>query len=238
MDGDENTNIRLWLASQSERRSEWLADNFRNEAIEIVSLPLIDNSEPEYNSIPVREQVSLVLDSKLRSAFLEIKLGRLEQLFDNNLDDKSKPITIVSDTLVESPDDINVALGKPKDSLIATSMLMLLSGCRHNVWSATGIITSEEIDLDTHPIINKITLGSGYFAYTFVESSTIEISVLDEDILSDLVKSNSWKGKAGAYDLAGKMGRYATLISGKEVCVLGFSSSAMIFLNKLISDKL
>ena len=238
MVGNDSSKIRLWLASQSERRRDWLTTNFSDNRIEIVSKPLIDNLEPEYNSIPVSEQVSLVLDSKLRSAFLEIKLGRLGELFD--IKDENKPyiITIVSDTLVESPDDINVALGKPNDSLIATSMLMLLSGCRHNVWSATGIITFENIELEGVLNAKKINLGSGYFGYIFVESSTIEISKLHDDILSELVKSESWKGKAGAYDLAGKMGGHASLISGKEVCVLGFSSSAMNFLSNLISNEL
>ena len=230
----DSTNFRVWLASQSERRLDWIKENYSQDGIEVFPIPLIDNEEPEYNSIPVSEQVLLIAESKLKSAYLEIKLGRLDQICEDNLEESSKVITIVSDTLVESPDDPNVALGKPNDSLIAASMLMLLSGSRHNVWSATGIIISSDIKLKNDIPIVKVKLGDSFNGYIFVESSTIEIPSLSDEVLSDLIKSNSWKGKAGAYDLAGEMGNHASLVSGKEVCVLGFASSAMSFLSKLI----
>ena len=226
--------VRFWLASASERRFDWVKKNFQEQGVDIIATPLVDNDEPEYNSITVCEQVNLIAESKLKSAYVEIQLGRLEQICDDNLDDSKSIITIVSDTLVESPDDPSVALGKPQDSLIAASMLMLLSGSRHNVWSATGIILPSNTKLSEDLPVRKIELGGGFEGYIFVESATIEISHLSDEVLSDLIKSKSWKGKAGAYDLAGKMGDYAKLISGEEVCVLGLAPSAMNFLSEYI----
>ena len=41
-------------------------------------------------------------------------------------------------------------------------------------------------------------------------------------------------GKAGAYDLAGMAGEYATLIEGDEVTVLGFAQGSMKVISSLI----
>ena len=215
---ESSVKVGLWLASASARRLDWIKENFQEKDIEIIAIPLVDNIEPEYNSMPVSEQVNLIAESKLKSAYVEIQLGRLEQICISDSDDSNSIVTIVSDTLVESPDDPNVALGKPQDSLIAASMLMLLSGSRHNVWSATGVIVQSDAQFSENLLARKIELGGGFDGYIFVESVTIEIPHLSEEELSDLVKSKSWEGKAGAYDLAGKMGNYASLISGEEVC--------------------
>ena len=42
-------------------------------------------------------------------------------------------------------------------------------------------------------------------------------------MLEALIISDSWRGKAGAYDLAGPMGGYARIIDGAEETVLGFT---------------
>ncbi len=62
----------------------------------------------------------------------------------------------------------------------------------------------------------------------------VEFDELTQDELADLVSSGSWKGKAGAYDLAGLAGEHASLIDGAEVTVLGFASSAMEIISSLI----
>ena len=45
--------------------------------------------------------------------------------------------------------------------------------------------------------------------------------------LIELVSSESWKGKAGAYDLAGAASQDTRLVEGEEVTVLGFAPSAI-----------
>jgi len=121
---------------------------------------------------------------------------------------------IVADTMIEDPDDFNSAIGKANDEFEATTMLLRLSGRRHRVWSATGIQIA----------------GDWTF---FIESAMVEFEELLEDDIELLVKSGSWIGKAGSYDLAGKAGNFATLIEGDKLAVLGFASSAL----KLIASQ-
>jgi septum formation protein len=99
-------------------------------------------------------------------------------------------------------------LGKPRDAIHAATMLHRLSGRRHQVWSAAGILLH----------------GQWQF---FVEHAVVEIEALSDDVLVELVMNESWKGKAGGYDLAGPMGAYASLIDGSESTVLGIPQSAL-----------
>ena len=50
---------------------------------------------------------------------------------------------------------------------------------------------------------------------------------LSDETLGELLESESWVGKAGAYDLAGAMGENAKLVEGNELTVLGFAPSAI-----------
>ena len=62
----------------------------------------------------------------------------------------------------------------------------------------------------------------------------VEFDELTQDVLAKLVSSGSWKGKAGAYDLAGLAGENASLIEGEEVTVLGFAHGAIEIISSLI----
>ena len=119
---------------------------------------------------------------------------------------------VVADTMLEDPAAPNVAIGKANDELEATSMIKRLSGRRHQVWSATGIQIC----------------GDWTF---FVESAVVGIDDLSADDIAHLIEIGSWKGKAGSYDLAGEMGRYARMVDGDELAVLGFAPSALRLLD-------
>ncbi len=119
---------------------------------------------------------------------------------------------VVADTMIEDPDDPSVAIGKAQDELSAVSMIKRLSGRRHQVWSATGVQIC----------------GDWTF---FVESAVVEIDELNPDEIAHLIETESWKGKAGSYDLAGEMGRHARLVDGDELAVLGFAPSALRLLD-------
>lgn len=123
-------------------------------------------------------------------------------------------MVVVSDTLLADPDDMEHTLGKPSDSVEAAMMLHRLSGRRHQVWTATGIQF----------------MGNWSF---FVEHSIVEFEDLSDDRLVELVLNESWKGKAGGYDLAGPMGHHASLIEGEESTVLGIAGEAMELLTTL-----
>jgi len=114
----------------------------------------------------------------------------------------------VCDTVLADPDEVNLLLGKPRDAVHAATMLHRLSGRRHQVWSAAGLCVH------------------GTWRY-FVEHSVVEIDALTDEKLVELVLNDSWKGKAGGYDLAGPMRDHARLVDGSEATVLGIPQGAI-----------
>ena len=144
---------------------------------------------------------------------LEIAKKKSDAIKDNlNYD-----LIIVSDTMLADPDIDNVSIGKPSDEVDAAMMLHRLSGRRHRVWSSTGIYFS----------------GQWKF---FTDSAIVEIKQLSDKELVELVLSKSWVGKAGGYDLAGEMSKYAKLVDGEESTVLGIAESAMELLDQIAND--
>ena len=83
-------------------------------------------------------------------------------------------------------------------------MLLRLSGRNHRVWTGTALIQGTKVE-------------------SWVESATVSIDSLDDEVLEALIVSDSWRGKAGGYDYAGAMGNFANIIDGKEETVLGFT---------------
>ena len=116
----------------------------------------------------------------------------------------SAPRVIVADTLAEDPDDHLQPLGQPSNRREAINMLLRLSGRNHRVWTGTALIQGTKVE-------------------SWVESATVSIDSLDDEVLEALITSGSWRGKAGGYDFAGPMGNFATIIDGEEETVLGFT---------------
>ena len=129
----------------------------------------------------------------------------------------SAPLIIVADTLVEDPDDPLQPLGQPVNKREAVNMLLRLSGRNHRVWSGSAVIFGGRVE-------------------SWVASSTVSINPLSEDVLEALILSDSWRGKAGGYDLAGAMGPFAEIIDGDEETVLGFAPQLFEHLKSLQSS--
>jgi septum formation protein len=187
--------MRILLASASERRGAILREHFRN--VEQAALQGVDET---VDRLPISEQVKEVASRKAAAVALDAR----------------HDVFVVSDTLVEDPDDEQEALGKPDSKEQALSMLLRLRGRRHRVWSATMVYVLEKWQ-------------------SSVECAIVEIEDFSDDVLVELIESESWVGKAGGYDLAGMMGTYATLIEGAESTVLGFTQSSIEFLTDLQS---
>lgn len=187
--------MRILLASASERRGAILRERFAN--VEQVALQDVDECVP-------RE----VLSGQVK----EVALRKANAV---TVDD-AHDVVVVSDTLVEDPDDEQAALGKPTSREQAVSMLLRLRGRRHRVWSATMV----------HAMGNW---------HSSVEHAVVEFEDFSDDVLIELIESDSWVGKAGGYDLAGMMGKYAQLIEGTESTVLGFTQSSLDFLDDVQS---
>ncbi len=209
---------RILLASKSERRISWLKENLEDSDFRFFSSALKSTEIKPPQGFEVSKQVEIVCQSKAENARIENKLSL-------NRRDENYHAIIVSDTMIEDPDDHRLSIGKPKDALTATSNLIRLAGRKHRVWSSTSILLPLEVatgkaDWD---ILNRTSCA------------TVEFSELGDDEIYDLISSESWKGKAGGYDLAGKAGQFCRVVEGEEVTVLGFSPAAVDILKQAFS---
>ena len=208
--------MRVLLASASKRRLSCLEEILD---FEIKSQPLLSEEKSMINGESVELQVNEICLSKAIVAAAEWNIIEKEG--------KDIPdIIIVSDTIVEDPDNYLNPMGQPKDDLQATNMLLKLSGKRHKVWSSTAIlIKNNEEYLPLH----------GKWKYLkWTNYSIVEFEQLaDEDIIA-LIQSKSWSGKAGGYDLAGEAKKHTKLIQGDELTVLGFAFEAIEELKRIL----
>ena len=205
----------ILLASASERRRQILSEHLRDRD---TCLEFCILREPE-QEVSSGMKVNLQVESScIRKAMAAVKESASERV---NVAD----IILVSDTLVEDPDDERAALGKPKDESSAAFSLIRLSGRRHRVWSSTAILSRK---------IGDIGVGEDWLATIWTDYSIVEFVHMEEDDIIDLIKSRSWEGKAGGYDLAGAAGKFASVVDGEEVTVLGFSNRSIDFLSDLL----
>ena len=209
---------RILLASKSERRISWLKENLEDSDFRFFSSPLKSTEIRPLQGFEVSKQVEIVCQSKAETARIENKLSinRRERNYD---------AILVSDTMIEDPDDYTLSIGKPKDALTATSNLIRLSGRKHRVWSSTSVLLPREV----------ATANGKWDILNRTNSATVEFSELGDDEIYKLVSSESWKGKAGGYDLAGIAGEFCRVTEGEEVTVLGFSPDAVSILKQAFS---
>tara|TARA_S200000501_G_scaffold373904_1_gene422207 strand:- start:2484 stop:3122 length:639 start_codon:yes stop_codon:yes gene_type:complete len=209
---------RILLASKSERRISWLRENLEDSDFKFFSSGLKSTEIKPPQGYEVSEQVEIVCQSKAENARIENKLslyGR-EEKYD---------AILVSDTMIEDPDDHRLSIGKPKDALTATSNLIRLSGRKHRVWSSTSILLPRDVD----------TVKAKWDILNRTSCATVEFSELGDDEIYKLISSESWNGKAGGYDLAGKAGQFCRVVEGEEATVLGFSPTAIEILKQAFS---
>ena len=203
------------LASASKRRRQILSVHLEDldTCLEFCTL-----REPE-QEVSSGMEVNLQVESScIRKAMAAVK----ERASGENVPD----IILVSDTLVEDPDDERAALGKPKDESSAAFSLIRLSGRRHRVWSSTAILSRKIGDVD---------VGDDWLATIWTDYAIVEFVNIEDDDIIYLINSRSWEGKAGGYDLAGAAGKFASVVDGEEVTVLGFSSRAIDSLNGFLN---
>ena len=205
----------ILLASASERRRAMMSELSEVGGKEILFSTLKELEPGPSASLEVNLQVEASCMHKARSAASEHV----------SIENPVAEIIVVSDTLVEDPDDCRVALGKPRDKISAASTLIRLSGRRHKVWSSTAIITRNGPGTE---------VGSDWHATIWTDFSIVEFDEIDANTMEELIRSESWIGKAGGYDLAGKAGSLTRIIEGEDVTVLGFSSRAFSEIKKLL----
>tara|TARA_B100000683_G_scaffold71493_1_gene69943 strand:- start:1418 stop:2047 length:630 start_codon:yes stop_codon:yes gene_type:complete len=204
------------LASASERRRQILSEHIEDRDTRLEFYVLKEPEQDVSSSMEVNLQVESSCIGKVKAAVKERASGR-EDVAD---------IILVSDTLVEDPDDERAALGKPKDESSAAFSLIRLSGRRHRVWSSTAILSRR---------VGDIEVGEGWLATIWTDYAIVEFGQLEEEEIIDMINNRSWEGKAGGYDLAGAAGKFARVVDGEEVTVLGFSNRALESLDNFLN---
>lgn len=213
--------MQIILASASRRRQDWLQKHLDSISdISVSTRALLTEESGLIVGKEVGEQTEATCLFKARAAVMEWII--ISQSGEENPD-----YILVADTVVEDPDDSKVPLGKPINAASAAMMLLRLSDSRHRVWSSTAIIYPNDER-------GSERLHGGWSADIWTESALVEFEKLSEDDVVELIENRSWEGKAGAYDLAGPAGQFATLIKGEEITVLGFAPSAVKSLVQLL----
>jgi septum formation protein len=121
--------------------------------------------------------------------------------------DASESIVVGADTTVEVHGEI---LGKPIDSAEARGMLAKLSGCTHRV--LTGIFLLRLPDNTSR---------------TAVETSAVTFAPLGEQEIAAYVATGEPLGKAGAYGIQGRAGRYIPKIEGCYFNIVGLPLASL-----------
>jgi len=93
-------------------------------------------------------------------------------------------------------------LGKPEDAADAVRMLMLMSGRRHKVITAIAV-----------------RYGGRMWQRDVV--TTVKMKNLSDGEISAYIRSDEWRGKAGAYGIQGLAGALVPWISGSFTAVVG-----------------
>lgn len=114
-------------------------------------------------------------------------------------------VVIGSDTIVVVD---NTILGKPKDKEDAKRMLKLLSNKTHKVITGVCVVNK-----------NKSKVFSSVSEVTFLDLS-------DKDI-SEYLKHDEYKGKAGAYAVQGKSALFVKHINGDFFSIMGLPISEL-----------
>lgn len=181
----------VWLASQSPRRRELLAQ------IGVACEPLVSDAGEDAESLELehpgetaRAYVERVTGAKLRAAQRRLVARGLRQA----------PI-LCADTTVAIGRCI---LGKPADADDARRMLALLSGREHRVLTAVGVRSA-----------------SGRTVGQATSISRVRFAPLDAAAIDAYVASGEPFGKAGAYAIQGRAAAFVEAIHGSYTGIMG-----------------
>jgi len=206
------------LSSSSSRRKSFLENKLKNTDFELIVSPISKKEPVGKIGIEVSSQVEKICKFKSDHEISEIS----KKMPLKNID-----LVVVSDTLLEDPEDSKIPIGKPKNKEEALSMLLRLSGKRHRVWSSSGILFPPKSKF------GKMKDGDWRVSF-WTDYSIVEFDHLNEDRIIQLIESGSWINKAGGYDIMGEARENISLIGGEEVTVLGFSCRMVVAMFQFI----
>ncbi|MFX0037156.1 MAG: Maf family protein [Candidatus Hermodarchaeota archaeon] len=131
------------------------------------------------------------------------EIAKQKALFAKNklLEESSNPIIIAADTLVEINEEI---IGKAQNNSEAFKILKKLMGKAHKLITGIAITDIEN---------PKMILDSDITIVEFLELS-------DDEIL-EYIKTDEWKGRAGAYSINDRASLFINKINGSSSNVIG-----------------
>jgi septum formation protein len=178
-------NFTLILASASPRRRELLTQAGYRFAVQPSSVP--ESRRPGEEAIRYATRLAR---------------EKAEEVFARHQPSATHaPVMVLgADTVVVCDGEV---LGKPADAADATRMLLLLSGCTHQVVTGVAVVWG---------------LGSAEVA---AELTQVTMCTLSPQEISDYVASGEPMDKAGAYAIQGYAGRWIPRISGCYFNVVG-----------------
>jgi MAF protein len=121
-----------------------------------------------------------------------------------------KTIIISADTVVSCDGHV---LGKPKSQEKAEAMLKMLSGREHEV------LTGVTVMLTVNDRLEKTE--------TFVQKTSVKVTELSDEDISDYIATGEPIGKAGSYAIQGIFGKYVEGIEGDYYNVVGLPICAL-----------
>ena len=169
----------LYLASASARRKQLLAQ--LGYEFTQFSVDADESQQPDETPLKLVE-----------------RLARLKAQTGVEMGYQDKPV-LGSDTVVVID---NLALGKPKDKADFVSMMKLLSGRSHQVYTAIAIA-------DSHKVMSQVI------------ATDVTFKQLSDDEIDTYWLSGEPQDKAGGYGIQGLGGRFVTKMSGSYFAVVG-----------------
>ena len=122
-------------------------------------------------------------------------------------------LIVACDTVAECAAQI---LGKPSDDAHARSMLRLLSGREHRVYSGLCVWDAPRGEPDVR-----------------VARTTLRMDALSDEVIDEYLASGLWEGKAGAFGYQDRLG-WVRVVEGSETNVVGLPMELLAEMLRLV----
>lgn len=172
---------RIILASASPRRKE-----------------ILTQAGLSFEIVPSRKE-EVITQTKPEQVVMELSKQKAFDVYDSLKNGQDQLIVIGADTVVAYGDRI---LGKPRDEADAFSMLSMLQG-------------------ESHQVYTGVTLVRAGRSVTFYEKTDVSVYPMTEQEIRDYIATGEPMDKAGAYGIQGRFAMYVRGIQGDYLNVVG-----------------
>lgn len=173
---------------------------------------ILASTSPRRRELLEREGIDFIIDASSIDEVMDETLP-IPQRFAALATDKASPIhqkypndiVIGADTIVYFNNEI---IGKARDQKEARSILEMLSGNKHTVYTAVAIYFGNQLE-------------------TFVETTDVYFKDIHE-MLDTYLDSGEWQGKAGAYGIQGLADCFVDHVDGDIDNVIGLPVTKVV----------